>query len=389
MAIFWKRQRPLSLVVALCYAIGWIHVPSVPLLVSADTTEHTITVLVSVFPLKHNGDTAYYFHCYGGSDESIFECCDAMERSAIALKLKSFESASCPRHLTLLPSRKTAVDDERLLPTHAWMHSLNKTAAGGSWFFPPVEDRFLKQGDHRSFLWNDETRQIRELTNTGEEGAPGGDRSLFLPYSKENQKEGAFSACVESSLSGSGMHQDLHHRVNLKFPEVPKEAFELSLDLLVHLPADLFINIEDAVFIHQDNFHVSLVTVHPIDQEEPTFVSPPHAFAIHIASKAPTTALSLDLTTKLHFRYPPPQRNDNFWRIVVPPPLVTGGSVGVVPTQTWTLASSHCAEEYPVILWAAVGHPEDHPSFLIATQVVALLGAAVMMRDIARVAKWR
>ncbi len=47
-------------------------------------------------------------------------------------------------------------------------------------------------------------------------------------------------------------------------------------------------------------------------------------------------------------------------------------------------------DQDPVVLstWVAVGREEDYPWILGFTMVAATLGAAVMMRDISRVAIW-
>jgi hypothetical protein len=205
-----------------------------------------------------------------------------------------------------------------------------------------------------------------------------------------------------------GMHRDMYHTLQFQPPPPPPLLLSsssssslpfpsyihnnISLYMLLHIPSDLYLNVEDCFRWEkqQDRFtshradgtnhrnssssssssHMQIVdiTVVPnaiphyvIDQEEPAFASPSHAILVHIQllftvhddhqqqhqDHLPPTVLTVEFATKLHVRYPPtwappsPPRNvfdphyhhhhHNFRSVIIPPPILVSGTI--VPTS--------------------------------------------------------
>jgi len=136
--------------------------------------------------------------------------------------------------------------------------------------------------------------------------------------------------------SGSVVRRGLLHRFTLFPPskKVEDELYppevEVSLYMVIHLPADLFVNVEDIFRLDSEAVNVSLVPSPVIiDQEEPVFISPrPHALLVHIKLRA-ETSMAFNIVTQLHVRYPltfaeGTNAGKMLRRMIVPPPDVRG-----------------------------------------------------------------
>jgi hypothetical protein len=225
---------------------------------------------------------------------------------------------------------------------------------------------------------------------------------------------------LDTKLSPSGpggMHRDLHNTLHFyterSLPVPTNTKYHGSLDMLLHLPSDLYINVEDCFHWKDDpqnKFQIKAISaVKPslIDQEEPAFVSPVHVLQIQIQFSvlfSPTFAFiseeqqqhdsvlhrgSLEFVTQLHARYPKPlssQEGHNFLLVLIPPPIMTSRNIH---SQMVVLDWMPLRDEPEWLQWwVAPGHQSDFPYVLGITVAVAVIGAMWMLRDLSLISVW-
>jgi hypothetical protein len=249
-------------------------------------------------------------------------------------------------------------------------------------------------------------------------------RFVRLLNSETNLEESSmcWTAFMESSLADSGgLHRDLEHRITLTPPKsnvnvswVTNDTMQVSLYLLIHLPSDLFVNVQD-LFRYSTStpattsWNVTLVPpLAVIDQEEPSFVSPAHALLVHVSARLDNdgslgwmhTQYTLHFGTKLHVRYPKPfavpyNTSANFRQVMMPrPELLTGTVIWHHSTgaDTYNIHVPACRPSltplHPLELWIAAGHQYQYHVVWWVTLLVAIVGALVMLRDIAAASTW-
>lgn len=386
-----------------------------------------MVVAISTFPLPtmvldqeqhpHNA-VWWYFYCYDSllttTEESsrnttiaIDTCCGAIERAAEAVVSYTKENdvriptSLCPQQLTALPlSSQVSRGTSPIRPTWAWISPLISTIPISihGWFPPPVSDKTA--ASQSCYIWDDATKELvhshKNATigttdwRDGAESMAKLDPSIWIPlYNREDgtaildDDNRAFRATMDSSLVGTGMHRSMNQKFHFVYPKPFDEPYNISLDLLIHLPSDLFVNMEDAITCrHIQNCQISWMGL--IDQEEPTFASPSHAFLIHIQEHVESPSETFTVTTKVHLRYAPPQEDSDFWPILIPPPVL------LAATATNSRRTIHAlpSAANPLIIWTATGHVGDFAVVLSVTIIVSLVGTAFMIRDIARATKW-
>jgi hypothetical protein len=303
-----------------------------------------------------------------------------------------------------LPSPPSSLDD---VPTHSWQHFIwrGETSETGEW----ITDERRPTATVREDNENDTTLRV-------------------LP------KHDAVTASLESTLSETGgMHRDFHHAIRLG--NVPNECqttgtCTFSLSILLYVTADCFINTEDAFSATTDNNSNNLIHFdicmaddgnELIDQEEPAFVGPWHVVRVHVhgpllnlntqqtqtqpnsqtggssTSTTSTTSATIEWDTLLHIRYPMPVANRDYARIhVLAPQLVDGALQLQLQSESadntnasWKIEPNEFQKDPSVLsTWVAVGREEDYPWVLGSTLAAATVGAAVMLRDLSRVACW-
>jgi PIG-X / PBN1 len=259
-------------------------------------------------------------------------------------------------------------------------------------------------------------------------------------------------AALESSLSESGgMHRELKHRITLTIPGCDRDEEDgekgkksmtgtatIWLYMLLHIPNSLFVNVEDLFQGYSGNNNTT-VTLLPtgdgsaIDQEEPAFVSPPHALLVCVEHTTVITATTetatdeIEFATKLHVRYPAPRHssnndgpdddnNPNFVRAILHPPWLVAGystirdsgidkssdfgssgsnntnatndGAGAAPSSLGVPIRIMDTGGVPLVLWIAVGH-DSYLRFVSCLRIaVSGIGAVVMLRDIVRASRW-
>ena len=164
----------------------------------------------------------------------------------------------------------------------------------------------------RHFVWSDTMKTATDLA---------------IPSASDTQ------FTLSSTLSDSGgMHRDFRHSMTIHSTNSEQNE-TIHLVIQVHIPRDLFINIEDAFVVHNlpINFQLDLVSNKDIviDQEEPTFVSPHHI--VYYTVRGPTSSipprdaekpLQIEWTTLLHVRYPMPQNTEMYTTVRMVKPFV-------------------------------------------------------------------
>jgi PIG-X / PBN1 len=242
----------------------------------------------------------------------------------------------------------------------------------------------------------------------------------------EQPAANGWAAFVESNLAASGgLHRDLEHCITLTSPPPSSHAhgsldttgiMQVSLYLLIHLPSDLFVNVEDLFLYSNDaattaaSWNVTLVPpLTVIDQEEPAFVSPAHALLVRVSARLgddssrewmPPPRYTMQFVTKLHVRYPKPfaaayNKSANFRRVMLPQPeLLTGAVIRHHSTgmEMFNIHVQACLPSstflYPLELWIAAGHQYQYAFVWWMTLLVAIAGALVMLKDIAAASTW-
>jgi hypothetical protein len=415
-----------------------------PFDVYEDVTTASSLSHVSYYPLfaALPGDKipAIYFFCHRPVTTAA-DCCLAIQAQAATWLLLVDQPGevvqqACLRLVMPLPTRHNGGPNDM---TYVYFYSPEHQLAGG-WFPPPV---VLNSGE--------ETAEKKQSKREKNESLPGLFPSAIVDESTitgsdDDDGTRVWRACIASSISDTGgMHRDLQVQIQMHSNR-SGERFSLSggntstntmshmnnsiamttattLDIMVYLPADLFINVEDAIdkvspsstvveILHVSSTSAAATSI--LNQEEPTFVSPPHAVLFRVHS---TAAAGLDddrddklpllrWTIKVHTRYPTPlsSPHHSFARIVMPPPfLVSGnlvsrpvasdndadGSGAAVGAHTYPITSHEsCPAQALLVLWVAAGRSDDYGMVVGTTLLVALLGTIVMMRDIVLVSKW-
>lgn len=297
----------------------------------------------------------FFVHIICFDTLSNHDCCAGASRALATLSL--VQELECEKHVSLIPTQD-----------HRTIHSLSfssKQVNTTGWISPNEE---ILHNSSFSFLWdNEESNMILQNVPL---------KQVMAHLSTETRSDNSqtVALCIESSLSGSGMHREINYKVH-------SNRDLKALNVLIHLPADVFVNKEDA-FAHGFNTQlIEILTTDTIDLEEPTFASPPHALVLRLGDTRQDASFSL----KLHLRYPIPLVTGDFRRILLTPALSIFATVeGDEPVTV--LADDSCAQL--IQIWTASGHVDDSWFVLVATVGFALVGAAVMLSDLSKVTQW-
>ena len=196
----------------------------------------------------------------------------------------------------------------------------------------------------------------------------------------------------ELAQSG-GMHRKFRQKTLVQLPQTSPTA-TASLDVLILLPPDMFINIEEAVEVSSTlatstpilrHFILDIPPHRVIDQEEPTFASPAHGVLLRLEFPATSSAIvTLEWELLLHLRYPAPLKRADFVLIailpLVPWSLTVAEPNGTVLTHVaFPLAAPSATPHYT---WVAAGRQEYLLFVVVLTSLAALVGSAVMLRTL-------
>jgi hypothetical protein len=375
-------------------------------------------------------------------------CCDWIVQTANRLLLPDNDGATpswtvalCARHLAAVPSpstilnatssRSSQVVEPSQLATYMFLYPRRRKETANGLFPPPTSSSItskLKNNDDyadpsnswKHYVW------LNEMSGTGEwmvdnerrppisivQDSTNDDDSILLP-----PVTAATDTTVKTSLRSTlsekgGMHRDFHHVLQLE--NVPYECrtennnCTFSVWISLYLAADVFINTEDAFSSNSNNPKIEFQVYTAdngkelIDQEEPAFASPWHVVLVHLQGPVldendGNATVMIEWDSLLHLRYPSPVVERDFARIhVLAPQLVDGflqSSTDTNSARYWKMEPKDEFElqhKHPAVLstWVAVGREEDYQWILGLTMVAATVGAAVMMRDISRVASW-
>jgi len=353
------------------------------------------------------------FEGFEGDHSSTRQMCcfvlqSALEKEGTRLIDRTKVYQECLKQGTALPE----YSDSLLLPVYAFFYNSNRAIpphnAASSWRVPaPPEDDYALSTISKRSVWDYYGRHGRWLSLDDD------DALHFQSWLGNNDSTTTAAAAafgvpvvhLESQLLPSGgMHRDLRHRITLQNKQAAAAAVTTitTLILALQIPYDLFVNVEDLVRVETTAGAVvgtvRLVrhnTTVIIDQEEPAFVSPPHALLLEITidnNTTDTTTTLFQFVTKLHVRYPLPVSGDDegsFRLVVMPPPRLLAATSTTTsnsePITTTILSSRH---EQPLSLWVAAGRQEHYWFTLGVTFLASVVGAVIMLRDIARISTW-
>jgi hypothetical protein len=265
-----------------------------------------------------------------------------------------------------------------------WSRPLAITAVGT---MPPALYRASEQqpddGQQR-YVWDDVLRQgsWQNDTTTADAGATATDGPYYT---------------LQGSLAAQGgMHRKLHQRIRIPAAAVTNTHHANNnyttnvrrgvVEVLILLPPDLFLNVEEAVQVISPASEVEVVRVWSpavIDQEEPAFTSPSHAVLLELAFDLADTNTDNDATVVewnllLHVRYPMTLSDADFRVVTMLPPVVWSLHVDGVTI----LPLPPPLTEEPLYLWVAAGRRAHLGLTVAVTTAAALLGALIMLRAI-------
>jgi hypothetical protein len=225
--------------------------------------------------------------------------------------------------------------------------------------------------------------------------------------SSENTQLNAFVASTLSSVGG--LHREWQHQFTVSFgAEITAvETGYLTLEYLLHVGSDVFVNVEDAVqiltlpFLDDDdlrsrwNISIQHDPYRVIDQEEPAFVSPQHVVLVQL--QGPMTRhpgadqpMVFETVTKLHLRYPEPldQGTCNFVQFPLMPPNLLQASFVTASGQRYQQHGSVLPRAPPVGVWIATGRASDYIWVVTVSVLASVVGAVVILRDLHPIATW-
>jgi hypothetical protein len=315
--------------------------------------------------------------CYGQAGVTKESCCDAIQKAAKNLSVTTpTPTTQCLKKIAVMAHHYPNSNETLPVstPTYiAWIYPaavdhLDHGVASRHRFFPP--DSHTISGLTKQAFWEGKNADDIQIDTT-------------IPHdSFENTYR------IESWLNEkeTGMHRQIHHRI------FATTNTTTTIFVLIYIPSDLFVNTEDLLEVHPLNnsltADVHFLLAGPdcvIDQEEPEFVSPPHALLLKITLPASPGEQQIAFSIKIHVRYPQPSIH-RFRSVVVPPPILLlvrdedseiGHSIHPLPVHG-----------YPQEMWISTGNSQ-HLYFVAVSSVVAsLVGAILMFRDIARVSSW-
>ena len=176
--------------------------------------------------------------------------------------------------------RHTTQND--FLPLATWTVPL-RVPTGVGWMPPPIPTKYLTS-NWKFYVWDNASAigMWWDATNFSQESALSPILQSYMDrVLNQKSKFGNNTLQLEGELSDSGgMHRKFHQTLHVRLPEtVP--TMRAIVNILVLLPPDLFINIEEAIKTPTGSLltRFRVLDVPPgrvIDQEEPSFVSPSH-----------------------------------------------------------------------------------------------------------------
>ena len=291
-------------------------------------------------------------------------------------------------------------------PLASWTHPMQRPTESG--LMPPpalpasfdnLEWKYLVVGDMARGVWeyNAKTTVPRHLQRFVKQLAIG-TGNVNADDNNTIQLQGQLS-------QSGGMHRKFHQTLRVNLPQIKElsSATTAVLDILVLIPPDLFLNIEEAIQVPPSSPIVrhAILNVPPdrvIDQEEPTFASPAHGVLLRI--EFPVTLSSSSTTLEwdilLHVRYPTPLEKADFLLIAVIPAIPWSLTVVVNDDDDdnskdeIVLASLACPWTAPVAppqcTWVAAGRQEYLVPVMVSTTLMALAGSVAMLRTLAKTA---
>jgi len=216
------------------------------------------------------------------------------------------------------------------------------------------------------------------------------DEAMLSPFSPAKKEKGpSFSATVHSSLSpDGGMHRLLYHDISIDCPEETNGSFQASLTLLIFVTEYFFVDMDDAFLINSENVSLASISNELIDIEQPAFVSPQHVMATKVDMEGICNdSFQYKVATKLHVRYPPLTKS-GFVNVAFPAPLIISGELQS-KHETYTLRYNEITWQPPIHVQVATGYEGDYYWVGLVTILTSLVGALILLRDLAKVSKWK
>eukprot|EP00934_Nitzschia_sp_Nitz4_P000839 Nitzschia sp. Nitz4//scaffold110_size71422//37193//38251//NITZ4_005872-RA/size71422-processed-gene-0.58-mRNA-1//1//CDS//3329533083//839//frame0 len=247
----------------------------------------------------------------------------------------------------------------------------------------------------RQFLWTDDASgdtEKPEVDSSSNHTTTIIQDVLYFPFVLEPVHPSPMVEVHSELSSYGGMHRLLHSRISTK--NSPADARITSTYLFLTLSNSMFMDLDDALV--QDSVEASVTTVHSAgvcDIEQPAFASGQHVAVLestnhqqHDPSSTSTTT-TLELSSKVHFRYPVPSPDRHQWSILFLPQVLVRSNEQVSGTTTMYTTSAALPQETQKV-WVAAGSDADYVWVMGTTLVMALLGTISMLQNFSLVAQW-
>lgn len=273
-----------------------------------------------------------------------------------------------------------------------------------------------------------------------------------------HQQQNPTSHCkIQSQLSDSGgLHRTFHHRITCNYtptlPVVTDIAVHGRIRVVLWIPQDMWLDANDAFPDPYDTCHVlskerstvnvtcrAMITLgnsddnntgehdavpeEVMDIEDTAFDSPQHVILLHIElslrgpvfmdpaehattlssttttndkEESKTIILELEVTNKIHLRYPQPilRRHDTTiqpWRrVIFPAPSIYRISWDDATLATWfDVNQTMTTTTAPVMVtFVAAAYGDDYFWVMATTMACSILGSIVLLRDILLASQW-
>ena len=294
----------------------------------------------------------------------------------------------------LRPFRTQRQATDAFVPLATWTIPLRVPTRVG-WMPPPLPSEYATI-DWKFYVWDEARAQglWRDEATSRESASSPALQSFMDQVFTPKSKSGSNSIRLEGKLSESGgMHRKFHQTLRVGLPQTGPTLRAIA-NILVLLPPDLFVNIEEAVEKPNESLLKSfrVLDVPPgrvIDQEEPSFASPSHGVLIQFEFPADEERAEVKWDLLLHTRYPKPLHQADFSLLALMPPVVW--SMQVVRDDESVVGRVPCPwvapDSTPHYTWVAAGRKEDFVPVMTITTIAALAGSAVMLRALAKAAR--
>lgn len=281
--------------------------------------------------------------------ETSENCCHHIISASQELAILSPEVGQCNSQLAAVPG--SLLDALKLERRNVAVYSLTLPTE-------PTNSSVLQVGQ---FLWDAslEYTVLQQLETTS---------SPFLLQASEPSDY----VSIDSDLSVSGgMHRLLYHQLHT--PADVQGSF-----VFLTIPNSMFVDLDDAFQGPVDVF-VRVHAASVCDIEQPAFSSGQHIIVLEVLVDGSS---NIEISSKLHLRYPYPSRSYQQYVILPEPQLLCRKKDGSLLFQGLEERGP------PTRILVAAGRDEDYDMVMWITILICWIGVGWMMLDLSYVAKW-